>query len=338
MNEKENIQNITVIIQGPVYSPGLTWRRKSLLKLRGYGDDSDFIVHFDSSSTILRNIRQCKNRNINVIYSGWLGDCSDELAKKIKEFGAGLVLSNPEAVPVFPIKLRKNFKTVIKINNKTKWFYSLSKGLEAMGNDIYNNIAIKIRSDMEIDFNLLISQIRHHEEHLKSGSILVQYLTWSKGRNRPEFMMPDFWFAARGDVLHSISGDLIRRCLNNSDYDPYCDFADDVLRYYLPHFPRVVGTQYRLKLLAKDFFAKPRILAIFLLIREVERRFIRYLAEKKMADLYKKKVLIPSLKELEYSIVWRGESTGDFMKFGLAKGVQLAKGFESLHKFSSNSI
>ena len=150
MKEKEDMQNIniTVIIQGPVYSPGITWGRKSLFKLRGSSNDSDLIVHFDSSSIILRNIVQCKNKNINVIYSGWLGDCSDELAKKIKGLGAGLVLSNRDFVPVFPIFSRKGkreLKTIRK-NTKTWQFYSLLRGLRVMGDDIYNNIVIKIRS------------------------------------------------------------------------------------------------------------------------------------------------------------------------------------------------
>ncbi|MCH7675858.1 hypothetical protein IH879_13010 [candidate division KSB1 bacterium] len=276
-----NTQNITVVIQGPVYSPGITWSRKSLLKLRGYSHDSDLIVHFDSSSTILRNIRQCKNRNINVIYSGWFGDCSDELAKKIKGLGAVLVLSNQDSVPVFPRKEKNSSKTIRK-GNKARQFYSLLRGLEVMGGDMHDNIVIKIRSDIEIDFNLLFSEIRDHEENLKSGSILVQHLLWSKDRNRPELSLPDFWFAARGDVLHSISKDISSRCSNDSGYDIYSEFALDVLRYYLPNFPKVVSAEYRIKLLAKDFFIKLRILAPFFLIREIKRRFVAYLTERKM--------------------------------------------------------
>src|SRR3990167_1810839 len=165
---------ITAIIQGPVTSNGRTFQTSGIGEAKKSANESDLIVNFDSSSTILENVRRLREHGVQVIYSGWIGDCSSALKGEIERAGAEVILSDGNNAPSF-VEKNSPFSGVLSINNKSKQFYSILKGLELIDN-LSEHTVIKIRSDILFNLDQLLLEIKRSEKQIFNGALILQYL------------------------------------------------------------------------------------------------------------------------------------------------------------------
>lgn len=307
---------IIAIIQGPVASPGRTFQTSGTEKAKSTSNESDLIINFDSSKTILDNVKLLKAHNIDTIYSGWVNDCSPVLQKEIEQAGAKVILSNPKDAPAVVDK-NSPFKGVLSINNKSKQFYSIFRALSSIS-DLHNYIVIKIRSDISFDLDRLLKEINRFEKQILAGGILLQYLRYEKSRDMPILWIPDFLFAARGDVLNHITKDLVNRSLADKSYNdsPHVDLGNAIVRYHWGLFPKLKkdNESFRILIKEKKFLSIPN---------ECITRLGKYILGMKAASLYKNEQLIPASKEIHRSILWRGDSFKECLK----NNPEMEKGF-----------
>jgi hypothetical protein len=298
---------IIAVIQGPVKSAGRTFETSGIGGPKKSVNESDLVIDFDSSSTILENTKKFKSKGIKVIYSGWLNDCLDSLKSQIEKAGANVILSSSDNAPSI-VEKNSPFKGVLSINNKSKQFYSLFQALNSI-DDLSKYIVIKIRSDISVNIDRLIAEINRLEGQIKSGAILVQYLQASKSSEKPTLWIPDFLFVGRGDVLHHISKDLLDRSLNDNSYSdsPHIDLGNAILHYHSNIFPNLSKKNESITALMKR-------LKFVSTIKEFWQRFAKYILTRKMISLYQNGLLIPAVKGIQHSIVWRGDSYGKFIE------------------------
>ena len=311
---------ITAIIQGPVTSNGRTFQTSGIGEAKKSANESDLIVNFDSSSTILENVRRLREHGVQVIYSGWIGDCSSALKGEIERAGAKVILSDGNNAPSF-VEKNSPFGGVLSINNKSKQFYSILKGLELIDN-LSEHTVIKIRSDILFNLDQLLLEIKRSEKQIFNGALILQYLksddSLRESSGEPDLWIPDFLFVGRGDVLHYIAKDLVNRSLSDKSYNdsPHVDLGNAILRYHWSFFPTLKKRDEPLKALIKKF----KFLSV---IQELLGRCAKYILGRKMVSLYQNGQLIAAPKEIQRSIVWRGDTFGE----NLRSHPEIEKGF-----------
>lgn len=306
---------IWAVIQGPVYSVGRNFTTSKIKELKKYSDETELVIKFDSTETLLNNIHQLKNRNINVIYSGWVKDCSDVLRQKIEHIGALVMLSDERDAPSFTHK-NSEFTGPLSLNNNAKQFYSIIQGLKLIKHDLKSVVVLKIRSDMTINFDFLFLEIDKRKKEIMNAGILIQYFKCPRGFQSPNIWIPDFWFVSRGDVMQSVFTDLFHRSITHTSYsnNPHRDIGNAIIRYHWWHLPVVNEKRESLRQLIKNFFTKAQIMNVVVIIKDLKNRTFAYFVRKKMTVLDRKKLLIAAPRKLQHSIIWRGDLYARFLE------------------------
>ena len=304
----EEQNKIIAIIQGPVSSPGRTFSTNRMRELGRFNNESDLVIDFNSRSTILENIKKIHDCGIATIYSGWLGDCPPDFKEEIEDMGTKVILSDATNAPsVF--EKDTPFKNVLAVANKTKQYYSLFHGLKSIKN-LSEHLVIKMRSDMTLDLDKLLTEIYKHRNSLISDStILIQHLKYQAHSKRLSFWIPDFIFVGRGDVIRHISEDLLIRSLNNDSYsnNPHVDLGNAILRFHWPFFPKFNTDSQSLRKLLKES-------RLIMLAREIINRTAQLVLREKLSFLQRNRLLIPMSKKVQHSIIWRGDPYAQFAK------------------------
>ena len=140
---------LTLLIQGPIYSGGLSGKTWGKGKTRAPREN---FVSFDSSETILRNIEIGQDIFDFVIVSTWEGEDTRSLEGSALRF---TLLKEPDPGPLesfvrSPIKGVKHTHE----NNAIRQFQGIQNGIK-FAKSIGSTHIVKIRTDQEIDLQLL---------------------------------------------------------------------------------------------------------------------------------------------------------------------------------------
>jgi hypothetical protein len=295
--KKYNFNNIWVIIQGPIKSNGRNFKTSIMSSKNKINDN--LIIKFNSEKTIIKNVILLKKKGIKVIYSGWNNDCSKDFISKLNNLGCKVILSNqndsPSSIRFFSKKNLNKKNNLININNKSKQYLSFLKRFKKINQNLNDIIILKIRSDISLSFNKLFKKIEKEKNNIMRGSIIVQYLTHKYFITLAD--LPDFWFIGRGDTLFKIFKDLYIKSVNNLSYSDHVHY--DISLAIINHFYPCLKINYFKIEKKRDknnvFFYK---LLLFYKI---------FLSSIFFKILFFKKKIIPSSKELEFSIIWRGD-------------------------------
>jgi len=326
LNMKNN-KKIWVIIQGPIHSPGRNFKTSMNYALNKFKDEKELIVEFDSKKTILDNIEKMIKMNLNVIYSGWKDDSSTMFINNLKKKGVKVILSDPNKA--YSFKKMGDFKrisknNVIRINNKTKQYYSFLKGLTLVSDNLSESIVIKIRSDMSLDFELLVKEILKKEKFIKNKGLILQYLRKSQIMlNKPTPYFPDFWFAGNGETLKKIFEDLYYKSISNKHYSnlAHWDIAIATINYFYPDF-KVKGCYiYEKKYTSISVKKIPKRTILKFKLKYFKELFFKILI---FISLIKPTILVNLLisknliktgsEKLENSIIWRGDPKKNYLE------------------------
>lgn len=329
MNQ-EFLDKVAVVIQGPIISKGRTFETNRMFYLNKFKNLDDLVVNFNSEATILKNVKQLKKLGIHkIVYSGWTTDVTSEFKKKLTRLGVKAIVSDPSSAKsykrtggnLYRLKDSNLDSNPLFYDNRIKQYYSFLRGLDRLKeeyDDLSNLIVIKMRSDIELDFNTLVNFICSNKNLIKKGSLIIQYLTTFKNCGTIfQLHFPDFWFVSNGKTLKDIFEELYFRDLAGKYFSasPHEDIFCSIINQNYPFlvsilsfsFPLTTHTELPLSELIRLCFLNGRFKFCKDILKRFNYYFFHIFSSLIILRLYQNKRIIPAPKEVEYSIKWRGD-------------------------------
>jgi len=260
--------NLTLLIQGPVYSGGLSGKTWGKGKTRAPREN---FVSFDASETILRNIKIGQDIFHSVIVSTWEGEETRFLEGSTHRFA---LLKEPDPGPL-ESHVRNQIKGIKHAheNNAVRQFQGIQNGIK-LAQSLGSTHIVKIRTDQELDLKRLkaetLSNFKTHKD-----CILVPFIDldvpWS---------IPDFYLAMSVD--HGLT---LSRIMSIHSRFHQSVHVDLFLKAMLIKYPDLM-----LSSLKEAFFHSAPAEPFEKVIRS------------KILEMFR-----PGSRELFQSIIWRGE-------------------------------
>lgn len=326
MENKDFYKKIYVIIQGPVLSKGRNFKTSIQILTKEFNSDEELVVTFNSSQTIIENSEQLIKKGINVIYSGWEKECPETLKQKLIKKGVTVILSDPNKAPS-SLKESGSFRHSLKkgnpilMDNRIKQYFSLLEGLNSISDELSKTIIIKIRSDISLNFDRLIEELKNKQTIIENNAIIVQHFSTppvSSFYRKNIRGVPDFWFVGKGNVLKKIFQDLCYRSINNKEHShsPHTAITIGIVNFFYPELTnnelsKIRREERSIKIsefinnfsLKYEYFKK-----IIIRVNCYLEYFKIAVKINKLFDKLIRKNLIRSCsKKVEYSIIWRGD-------------------------------
>lgn len=266
--------NLVFIIQGPV-------------SIR----DTD--VNFNPYDSIQNLIKKILKFDAQVILSTWHDDLDEEQVAELERLGAHIILNEKISAPY----TNHENKIIKHLANKFFMYHTTFEGIKFIEKNLTSleeTYVVKIRSDIEVDINMIIRHIeRNYLSRLHTG-ILIQYLE-PLLLNLSSMRIPDFWYGGMFKDFKILNELLHKRAKNGTSFSFLSHYDISLAFLYLNNIKSVTLVQN----LEIQKILNPKI---FVRISHAALRLYHTILFNKIYNKY----FHLCDREVEKSIIWRG--------------------------------